>query len=183
MNKNWPTLSYEMGKNTYDTLQFHQALLRIHEVFAAFRSRFKGKSSPIHFFWGGFDLSLSFFSGGKAPRHPGKIVGMPDWVLQDAYSHEVNDAGFWTGSAGLPEAAFYCYLYPEPDGYQTAQIEPGEAYYHKEMGEFICTYADVQRSEDPAQKLLAFLNSTYLVGATLAKWGEEFVEAIPKGRK
>lgn len=159
---------------------FHNALLRIQDVFMIHRSGFKGKSSPIHLYWGGFDLSLSFFSGKKAPRHPGKMVGMPDWVLQDAYSHEVRDAGFWAGSPGLPEAAFYCYLYPEPEGYKTANIEPEEAYYNKDMGEFILTYADVQKAADPEQKLLAFLDSTYAVGAALAKWDPSFVEPIQK---
>jgi len=165
----------------YDRLQatsFHTALLCIQNTFMIHRSGFKGKSSPIHFFWGGFDLALAFFSGKKAPRHPGKMIGMPEWVLQDAYSHEVCDAGFWTGSPGLPEAAFYCYLYPEPNGYKTAEIAPEEAYYNHELGEFILTYADVQKASDPEAKLLDFLNSTYQVGATLANWDPEFIKPI-----
>ncbi|WP_367868670.1 DUF5996 family protein [Pedobacter sp. WC2423] len=169
--------------NTYDRDQassFHIALLRIHEVFLIHRSSFKGKSSPIHFFWGGFDLSLAFFSGKKAPPHPGQMPGMPNWVLQDAYSQEVQTVGFWSGNDDLKEAAFYCYLYPEPEGYSTAEIEPKEAYYHKHRGEFILCYAEIQQSEDPEQKLLAFLKSTYALGAKIAKWDAAFVEPIAK---
>ena len=167
----------------YDRTQaqsFHLALLRIQDVFMQHRSNFKGKSSPIHFFWGGFDLSLAFFTGKKAPKHPGKMVGMPDWVLQDAYSHEVRDAGFWSGNAGLPEAAFYCYLYPEPSGYKEASLEPEEAYYHQQLGEYILPYAAVQSAEDPEGKLMAFLESTYANGAKLAGWDPDLVSPIEK---
>ena len=152
---------------------FHQALLNIQDVFMLFRTRFTGKASPIHFFWGGFDLALAFFSGRKAPKHPGKVPGMPDWVLQDAYSSEVSDSGFWTGSETLPEAAFYCYLYPEPEGYKNADVSPPEAYYNQTMGEFILPYASVQQSDDPQAKLLEFLESTYTIGAGLADWNKD----------
>ena len=114
------------------------------------------QSSPIHFFWGSFDLSLAFYYGKKAPRHLGKMVGMPDWVLQDAYSHEVLDAGLWTGNSSLPEDAFYSYLYPESNGYKSAEIASQEAYYNHELGEFILTYADVQKASHPKAKLLDF---------------------------
>jgi hypothetical protein len=169
--------------NTYErehASAFHLALLQIQEVFMIHRSSFSGKSSPIHFFWGGFDLSLAYFSGKRAPHHPGKMVGMPDWVLQDAYSHEVRDAGFWSGNDGLPEAAFYCYLYPEPNGYKSGKVEPAEAYYHQTLGEYILPYSAVQESEDPQEKLLAFLNSTYQIGATLAGWDPDFTVPVPK---
>ena len=168
------------GYEGNQAVSFHTALLRIQDVFLIHRSRFKGKSSPIHFFWGGFDLSLAFFSGKRAPKHPGKMVGMPDWVLQDAYSHEVRDAGFWSGNEGFPQAAFYCYLYPEPDGYKTGALEPQQAYYHEELGEFILPYADVQQSDDPEKMLLEFLDSTYAIGAQLAGWDPEFVTPIQK---
>ncbi|KIQ20129.1 hypothetical protein RT99_13630 [Flavobacterium sp. MEB061] len=167
--------------NTYDkehASAFHIALLRINEVFLTYRSGFKGKTSPIHFFWGGFDLSLSFFSGKKAPTHPGKMPGMPNWVLQDAFSQELLTVGFFPGNEDLNEAAFYCYLYPEPEEYSITAIQPKEAYYLKQRGEFILSYADVQMSEDPEQKLLAFLNSTYALGAKIAKWDPAFVEPI-----
>ncbi|GAA4323473.1 DUF5996 family protein [Mucilaginibacter gynuensis] len=158
---------------TYDENQaaaFHKALLNIQQVFMIYRSGFTGKSSPVHFFWGTFDLALAFFSGRKAPRHPGKLPHLPDKVLQDAFSHEVNDCGFWTGSEAFPEAAFYCYLYPEPAGYQTAKVSPAEAFYSLPMGEFILPYAAVQRAENPKAKLLDFLKSTYAIGSGLAKW-------------
>jgi hypothetical protein len=167
--------------NSYDKNQasaFHIAILRIHEVFLIHRSSFKGKSSPVHFFWGGFDLSLSFFSGKKAPHHPGKMPGMPNWVLQDAFSQEVQTIGFVTGNDDLNEAAFYCYLYPEPEEYSIMEIEPEEAYYLKQRGEFILRYSDVQQSDNPGQKLLAFLNSTYALGARIAKWDSALVEPI-----
>lgn len=161
------------GYNADQASAFHQALLNIQDVFMLFRTRFTGKASPIHFFWGGFDLALAFFSGRKAPKHPGKVPGMPDWVLQDAYSSEVSDSGFWTGSETLPEAAFYCYLYPEPEGYKDADVSPVEAYYNQTLGEFILPYASVQQAGDPQAKLLEFLESTYEIGSVLAKWNQD----------
>ncbi|MEO6843543.1 MAG: DUF5996 family protein, partial [Ginsengibacter sp.] len=119
--------------STYDKDQvtaFHNALLKIQDVFMEFRSTFKGKCSPIHFFWGGFDLALSFFSGRRAPKHPGGVPGMPDWVAVEAYCREVSSAGFWTGNDTFPEPAFYCYLYPEPEGYKAAKLLPAAAYYN-----------------------------------------------------
>ena len=164
---------------TYENDQvaaFHIALLRIQEVFMEFRSGFKGKCSPIHFFWGGFDLALSFFSGRRAPKHPGGVSGMPDWVAAEAYCREVSSAGFWTGNDSLPEPAFYCYLYPEPEGYKAATIQPGGAYYHSTLGEYILPYSKVQQAENPGKVLLEFLNSTYHSGANLAKWDRELLE-------
>jgi hypothetical protein len=155
---------------------FHNALLCIQNVFGVFRGKFKGKCSPIHFFWGSFDLALSFFSGRRAPKHPGGIPGMPDWVAEEAYCREVSSCGFWTGSEGLPEAAFYCYLYPEPEGYKDAVLQPQEAYYNTTFREFILPYSAVQQSMDPEKKLLEFLNSTYQTGANLAKWDRELLE-------
>lgn len=164
---------------SYDDEQvtaFHNALLKIQEVFMKFRSTFKGKCSPIHFFWGGFDLALSFFSGRRAPKHPGGVPGMPDWVAVEAYCREVSSCGFWTGGEGLTEAVFYCYLYPEPGGYDTAKVQPAEAYYNTTFREFILPYSAVQQSEDGETKLLQFLNSTYHAGADLAKWDREILE-------
>ena len=161
----------------YDQVNaFHIALLRIQEVLMEFRSGFKGKCSPIHFFWGGFDLALSFFSGRRAPKHPGGVPGMPDWVAVEAYCREVSSAGFWTGNDMLPEPAFYCYLYPEPEGYKTANVQPHAAYYNTSLGEFILPYSAVQQSENPSKALLEFLYSTYHVGADLAKWDREILE-------
>jgi hypothetical protein len=155
---------------------FHIALLRIQDVFMEFRSSFKGKCSPIHFFWGGFDLALSFFSGRRAPKHPGGVPGMPDWVAVEAYCREVSSAGFWTGNDMMPEPAFYSYLYPEPEGYKTAKIQPAGGYYNTTLGEFILPYSKVQQSVNPKKKLLEFLYSTYRAGADLAKWDREILE-------
>ena len=164
--------TYEDGQVT----AFHIALLRIQEVFMEFRSGFKGKCSPIHFFWGGFDLALSFFSGRRAPKHPGGVPGMPDWVAEEAYCREVSSAGFWTGNEMLPEPAFYCYLYPEPEGYKTAKVLPKGAYYHTTLGEFILPYSIVQQSKNPGEKLLDFLHNTYNIGADLAHWDKDILE-------
>lgn len=164
--------TYEDGQVT----AFHIALLRIQEVFMEFRSGFKGKCSPIHFFWGGFDLALSFFSGRRAPKHPGGVPGMPDWVAEEAYCREVSSAGFWTGNEMLPEPAFYCYLYPEPEGYKTAKALPKGAYYHTTLGEFILPYSIMQQSKNPGEKLLDFLHSTYNIGADLAHWDKDILE-------
>ncbi len=164
---------------TYDkdhVTAFHNALLKMQDVFMESRSGFKGKCSPIHFFWGGFDMALSFFSGRKAPKHPGGVPGMPDWVAVDAYNREVSSAGFWTGNESLPEPAFYCYLYPEPDGYPTANVQPAEAYYNTTLREFILPYSAVQQSENSGKMLLEFLKSTYHAGADLAKWDREILE-------
>ncbi|MDB5120621.1 MAG: hypothetical protein JWN56_1839 [Sphingobacteriales bacterium] len=164
---------------TYETERvraFHQALLSIQDVFLQFRSKFKGKCSPIHFFWGSFDVALSFFSGRSAPKHPGGIPGLPNWVAEEAYCREVSSCGFWTGNDALPEAAFYCYLYPEPDGYKVAKIQPKEAYYHQALGEFILPYSAVQQSEYPEEALLSFLETTYSAGAELAGWDRATLE-------
>ncbi|MDE3183553.1 MAG: hypothetical protein KGM16_09060 [Bacteroidota bacterium] len=159
-----------------DVKAFHQALILMQKVFLKFRSGFKGKASPIHFFWGSFDLALSFFSGRRAPKHPGGVPGLPDKVAEEAYCREVSSCGFWTGNETFPEAAFYCYLYPEPEGYKTAILQPKEAYYNKTLGEFILPYAAVQQSADPENSLLQFLKSTYAAGADLAKWDRKILE-------
>ncbi len=164
---------------TYDAEQvvaFHKALLGIQDVFMEFRGKFKGKCSPIHFFWGSFDLALSLFSGRRAPKHPGGVPGLPDWVAEEAYCREVSSFGFWTGSEALAEAAFYCYLYPEPEGYKIANIQPEGAYYNHTFGEFILPYSVVQSADDAGSKLLEFLNSAYGIGADLAKWDRQSLE-------
>jgi hypothetical protein len=169
---------------SYDEEQvkaFHKALLLVQSVFTSFRSRFKGKASPIHFFWGSFDLALSFFSGRRAPKHPGGVPGLPDWVAEEAYCREVSSCGFWTGSDALPEPAFYCYLYPEPEGYKTAKIHPAEGYYHATLGEFILPYSVVQQADKPGETLLSFLNSTYENGANLANWDRQILEDSEPG--
>lgn len=164
---------------SYDEEQvtaFHQALLNIQGVFMKFRAKFKGKCSPIHFFWGSFDLALSFFSGRKAPQHAGGIPGLPNWVAEEAYCREVSSCGFWLGNEGFPQAAFYCYLYPEPEGYQRAKVQPQAAYYDQTLREFILPYSAVQQADDSEEKLLEFLISTYRVGADLAMWDKESLD-------
>ena len=159
-----------------EVMGFHRALILMQKVFLKFRSGFKGKASPIHFFWGSFDLALSFFSGRRAPKHPGGIPGLPDKVAEEAYCREVSSCGFWTGNETLPEAAFYCYLYPEPAGYKTARVNPEAAYYNSTLGEFILPYSAVQQSRDPENTLLQFLKSTYAAGADLANWDRKLLE-------
>lgn len=165
--------------NTFDpeqALALNQAMLVIQEVFYEFKCRFKGKSSEVHFFWGSFDLAVSFFSGRTAPKHPGGIPNLANWVAEEAYSHEVMSFGFWPGSEALPEAAFYTYLYPEPDGYKDASTESPEAYYHPDLKEFILPYKVVRQAQDPAAKLREFLDSTYVIGCTMANWDRESLE-------
>jgi hypothetical protein len=164
---------------TYDEEQvtlFHDALLNIYEVFLKFRSRFRGKSSPTHFFWGSFDLALSFFSGKIAPVHPGGILGLPDRIAIEAYNREVSSVGFWLGSDTFPEPVFYSYLYPEPVGYNRAEVRPDSAYYHSALREFILPYSVVKESEDEERTLLEFLESTYQAGANLANWDRDVLE-------
>jgi Family of unknown function (DUF5996) len=161
---------------------FHQALLLSQEVLTRFRARFVGKCSPVHFFWGGFDLAVSRFSGRKAPKHPGGVPHLPDWVAQEAYSHEVCSCGFWPGNELLPEAAFYTYIYPEPEGFKDARVEPAAAYYHEDLREFILPYEKVRQSPDPEKALMDFLQSTYEAAADLAHWDRENLEThIPAG--
>lgn len=154
----------------------HTALLAVNAVLTPFRVDFVGKCSPVHFFWGSFDLAVTRFSGRKAPLHPGGVPHLPDRVAQEAYSHEVSSCGFWPGSGGVPFAAFYSYMYPEPDGYKAAVVEPEAAYYHQTMGEFILPYEAVRQANDPAAMLLDFLQSTYRAGAELADWDRENLE-------
>jgi hypothetical protein len=131
----------------------------------------------VHFFWGGFDLAVTRFSGRKAPRHPGGVPHLPDWVAQEAYSHEVSSCGFWPGNAAFPAAAFYAYSYPEPPGYKDAPVAPQGAYYHPDLGEFILPYELVQQSRDPEKAVLDFLHTTYEAAADLAHWDRENLEA------
>ena len=128
--------------------RFWQVLLQVNRVFTEFRSRFIGKVSPVHFFWGAFDLAVTRFSGQTAPTHPGGVPNCADWVMQEAYSHEVSSAGFWPG-AGLGEAAFYAYAYPAPEGFSDFPVRPGAAYYHDGLGEFILPYEAVRTAENP----------------------------------
>ncbi|QDG49254.1 hypothetical protein FIV42_00400 [Persicimonas caeni] len=148
--------------------RFFRALVQMERVFTEFRARFLGKVSPVNFYWGSFDVALTRFSGRRAPDHPGVPV-VADFVTREAYSHEVCSAGFWPG-AGLGEAAFYTYAYPEPDGFRDAEVEPPEAYYLGELGEFVLPYEAVRTAGDPDAALLGFLQSTYDAAAELGRW-------------
>ena len=130
--------------------RFWLALVQVSHVFTEFRSRFLGKASPVHFFWGAFDLAVTRFSGRPAPPHPGGAPNCADWVMREAYSHEVSSAGFWPG-AGLGQAAFYSYAYPEPPGYSRYAIEPDGAYYHQDLREFVLPYERVRRADRPGR--------------------------------
>ena len=154
-----------------------RALLKIHDVFVEFRSRFIGKCSPVHFYWGSFDLAVSRFSGRRAPEHPGKVPHLPDWVAKEAYSHEVSSCGFWPGSEQVPYPIFFAYIYPEPDGFkEDSRIAPDGAYYHPDLREFVLRYDAVRESSDPAKSLLKFMQSTYEAAADHAKWDRAALE-------
>lgn len=165
-------------KISYDADTMHRfwlALTRVHRVFTQFRAKFVGKVSPVHFFWGAFDLALTRFSGRTAPKHPGGVPNCPDWVMEESYSHELSSAGFWSGS-GYGEPAFYAYAYPEPDGFRDSTITPKEAHYHEELGEYLLPYRAVRNAPDPDQTLLDFLQSTYEAAAINGKWNREALE-------
>jgi hypothetical protein len=170
----------DQAVRTYDpdsARRLHGALLEADRVFRLFRSGFLGKVSPVHFFWGGFDLAVTRFSGRPAPRHPGGFPNLPDAVTREAYSHEVSSAGFWPGSAGGDsEPFFYSYAYPAPDGFAEAKVAPAAAHFGGEFGEFVLDYEAVRRAESPDAALLAFLQSTYEAAANLAHWDRAALE-------
>ncbi|UFP96266.1 DUF5996 family protein [Gloeobacter morelensis] len=157
---------------------FWRILVQADRVMNAFRSRFIGKSSPVHFFWGSFDLAVTRFSGRRAPQHPGGVPNMADWVTREAYSHEVSSCGFWPGNASV-EAVFYTYAYPKPDGFEQYSVQPEAAFYSAQMGEFLLPYAAVRQADDPEGMLLAFLQSTYEAAADLAQWDRRELERLP----
>ena len=157
--------------------RFREALAAVVPVFAHFRAGFQGKSSPVHFWWGAFDLAVSRFSGRTAPPHPGGMPGLPDRIAREAYSHEVTSAGFWAGGATPAEPFFYSYLYPEPEGYRSAQVAHGR--FDETFGEWVLPYAEVRRSPDPARTLGEFFQSAYDAGANLAHWDREALERAP----
>lgn len=158
--------------------RFCVALNSAHGVFTEFRARFLGKCSPVHFFWGGFDLAVTRFSGRTAPEHPGGIPNLPDWITREAYSHEVSSCGFWPGNASVPPL-FYAYAYPTPDGFGNAQVRPKDAFFHEELGEFVLPYDAVRSAVAPEEALMEFLQSTYEVTAGLGSWDRDALELTP----
>lgn len=159
--------------------RFLQILVNIDRVFKQFRTSFLGKASPVHFFWGSFDLAVTRFSGRRAPRHPGGVPHLSDDVACEAYSHEVSSAGFWPGSGAVDYPAFYSYAYPEPTGYRAAKVQPGAAFFNEALGEFILPYDAVRTAANPDAALLQFLQSTYEAAANAAKWDRDALECAP----
>jgi hypothetical protein len=159
--------------------RFFQILVNCDRVFKQFRTGFLGKASPVHFFWGSFDLAVTRFSGRTAPRHPGGVPHLPDSVASEAYSHEVSSAGFWPGSGAIDYPAFYSYAYPEPHGFRAAKVCPDAASFNEALGEFILPYDAVRTADDPDKALLEFLQSTYEAAAVAAKWDRDALECTP----
>jgi hypothetical protein len=157
--------------------RFWRLLLAASEVFGRFRTGFLGKASPVHFFWGSFDLAVTRFSGRTAPRHPGGVPHLPNAVAREAYSHEVSSAGFWPGGGGpVDYAAFYSYAYPVPEGFAAAKVKPPAAFFSKELGEFLLPYDAMRSERDPDSTLMEFLQSTYEAAADLGNWDRRALE-------
>jgi hypothetical protein len=148
--------------------RFWTSLVSAHRVLSRFRGEFRGKASPVHFFWGGFDLATTRFSGRSAPPHPGGVPHCPDWVMTEAYSEEVSSCGYWPG--GAAEGVFYAYAYPEPPGYRQQPVEPAPAAFDAGLGEFVLPYADVRSAEDPDRHLLRFLTAAHRAAVATAGW-------------
>jgi Family of unknown function (DUF5996) len=167
---------------TYDPVQanrFWRVLLQVNRVFTQFRTGFLGKVSPVHLFWGSFDMAVTRFSGRPAPPHPGGIPNLPDHVTREAYSHEVSSAGFWPGGGPYDQAAFYSYAYPSPDGFRSRPVAPAAAFFFEPLGEFLLPYEAVRTSDSPEKDLLAFLQTTYEAAAGTAGWDRAALECAP----
>ena len=156
--------------------RFHRALVQVDRVLKRFRTGYTGKVSPVHLFWGSFDLAVTRFSGHDAPLHPGGIPALPDEITREAYSHEVSSAGFWPGGGGVNYPAFYSYAYPTPEGFAEAPVAPKEAFYNADLGEFLLPYDAVRKAGDPDAVLMAFLESTYQAAARLGGWDRAALE-------
>ena len=171
----------DRAPRVYDPAQataLWRALLQIDRVLKEFRARFIGKCSPVHFFWGSFDLAVTRFSGREAPAHPGGVPNFPDWVAREAYSHEVSSAGFWPGGGAVDYPAFYSYAYPAPAGFAEARVSPDAATWSSALGEFVLPYEAVRTAPSPDEALLAFLQSTYEAAADLAAWPRAALERV-----
>ncbi|HWM23917.1 MAG TPA: DUF5996 family protein [Chthoniobacterales bacterium] len=170
-----PAIPFEKNEenSAYDpeyANRFWRVLLQSDRVFKEFRAGFCGKCSPVHFFWGSFDLAVTRFSGRRAPPHPGGVPHLPDAVAREAYSHEVSSLGFWPGNATMPEPIFYSYAYPQPEAFPEAKVEPAAAAYNSQLKEFVLPYEAVRLAPSPDQALLAFARSTYDAASTLGNW-------------
>jgi len=165
--------------HSYDNEQisrFWKALLKMEPVFNKFRAGFTGKCSPVHFFWGGFDLAVTRFSGRVAPKYSGVVRNIPLKVMQESYSHEVSSAGFWPGNEAFPHPAFYAYAYPTPPDFGTQNVHPKEAFYSKEMGEYFLLYETVRQDANPEKMLMEFMQSTYDAAANTGNWDKKAFE-------
>ncbi|HEY8833972.1 MAG TPA: DUF5996 family protein [Chthoniobacterales bacterium] len=170
-----PAIPFEKNEtdSAYDpefANRFWRVLLQSDRVFKEFRSEFCGKCSPVHFFWGSFDLAVTRFSGRRAPQHPGGVPHLPDVVTREAYSHEVSSLGFWPGNEMMPEPIFYSYAYPEPRGFSEAKVQPSFAKYNPQLKEFVLPYEQMRQAESPDAALLDFARSTYDAASTLGSW-------------
>jgi hypothetical protein len=170
-----PAIPFEKneGDSAYDpeaANRFWRVLLQTDRVFKEFRSEFCGKCSPVHFFWGSFDLAVTRFSGRRAPQHPGGVPHLPDAVTREAYSHEVSSLGFWPGNEMMPDPVFYSYAYPEPRGFSEAKVEPPFAKYNPQLKEFVLPYDQMRQAESPDAALLQFARSTYEAACALGDW-------------
>jgi hypothetical protein len=170
-----PAIPFEKNETdaAYDSEyanRFWRVLLQSDRVFKEFRSEFCGKCSPVHFFWGSFDLAVTRFSGRTAPQHPGGVPHLPDAVTREAYSHEVSSLGFWPGNEMMSEPIFYSYAYPAPDGFAEAKVRPAFASYNAQLKEFVLPYEQMRQAESPDAALLEFAHSTYDAASTLGSW-------------
>jgi uncharacterized protein DUF5996 len=156
--------------------RFWRVLVQVDRVFKRFRTGYLGKASPVHFFWGSFDLAVTRFSGRRAPQHPGGVPHLPDAVTREAYSHEVSSAGFWPGGGGIDYPAFYSYAYPMPAGYALAPVRPQAAFFHDALGEFILPYEAVRTADTPEGMLMTFLQSSYEAAAETGHWDRAALE-------
>ena len=156
--------------------RFWRALVQVDRVLKVFRTSFLGKVSPVHLFWGSFDMAVTRFSGRTAPVHPGGIPGLPDTVTREAYSHEVSSAGFWPGGGPVDYPAFYSYAYPAPAGFSSQRVTPDAAFFHETAGEFIVPYDAIREAGDPDRELLGFLETTYAAAARLGSWDRVSLE-------
>ena len=169
----------DTGHAAYDAdaaNRFWRILAQCDRVFTQFRARFLGKVSPVHFFWGSFDMAVTRFSGRRAPPSMATAPHLANWVMREAYSHEVSSVGFWPGDPSLPMPAFYAYAYPEPEGFNRARVRPAGAYWHADMGEFILPYDRVRENPSPDERLFEFCESTYAAAADLGRWNRAELE-------
>jgi hypothetical protein len=160
----------------FSAQKFWRALIQVNRVMNEFRARFVGKASPVHFFWGSFDIAVTRFSGRTAPLPRGIVPNVASWVMAEAYSHEASSCGFWPGNGGLGYPAFYVYAYPEPVGYGDTRLDTAGAFYNRDLGEFLLPYDAVRQADDPDRVLLGFLQETYVAAAELAKWDRTGLE-------